>query len=414
MKMVHTSNGKAEQMAIVPYTKAGKTHYRAEFQFKGVRYTQAGFPTKRAASGWRTKEKERLENEGANPSPKNQPPALMFSEACEKYLKDCSARMQPGTYQEKFRHLEQYALFIEKDCPVSALGEHDPEKFIADIQSAISDGDGNPLLDRDGNPRANNNKTANRYLRTLKAFWNWTARRHAVGVNPFMAIIPYPEDEVITYVPPTDDVLAVLRAAEDWERQFLSVLVKTAARPGEVRTLQWEHVDFTRSTVTLWTRKRKGGAREYRTINMTKQLHDMLFDMYQDRSSETYVFVNPETGSPFTRQSRPYKYLMERLIERAEAAMKAQRPESADTIGIKPFTFRSFRNYVAAKLRDAAKASRYEIQALLGHKRSDTTDRYLKSLSPDLAEPLAALDTEINFDQFEKPRRAKVIKITRL
>ena len=179
-----------------------------------MRHTKAGFRTQEDAKDWVSTEKRRLKFEAKNPQPP-QTLELMFSAASSKYLADCRARMQPGTFDEKYRHLTEFAEFIAQDIPVSALFSISPEDFIADVQRRIT------------------NKTANRYLRTLKAFWNWTARRNAVGENPFLSLEPYPEDEAPIYVPPTEDVIAILSVAEEWERDFINVLVKTGARPGE-------------------------------------------------------------------------------------------------------------------------------------------------------------------------------------
>lgn len=331
-------------MSITAYIKAGKRAYRAKIKFQTEQYTRAGFTTKEDARVWMVAKKRELKNTASLP-PEATPSLLMFSAASVKYLADCKARMQPGTFDEKYRHLTAFAEFLGEDCPVTNLSKYSPEDFIAGIQSSIT------------------NKTANRYLRTLKAFWNWTARRNSVGENPFFSIEPYPEDEATLYVPSTEDVIAVLSVAEEWERDFLNVLVKTGARPGEVRMLTWDDVDFSRGTITLWTRKRKGGTRQPRTLNMSAQLTEALQRLFRERKSELHVFVNQETGEPFTRQSRPYKFLMERLCRRASEARKQADSEAAD---IKPFTFYSFRHFVATRvaagvaigrqLRAAAKA----------------------------------------------------------
>lgn len=381
-------------MSVAAYTKAGKRAYRAEFEFQGQRVTRAGFRTLEDARDWISAERKRLKVEAKNPQPT--PTAkLMFSVASAKYLADCKARMQPGTFDEKYRHLTDFAEYLGENIPVSSISDYSPEDFIAAVQRRIT------------------NKTANRYLRTLKAFWNWTAKRNAVGENPFFSIEPYPEDEAPIYVPSTEDVIAILSVAEDWERDFLNVLVKTGARPGEVRLLTWDDVDFSRGTITLWTRKRKGGTRQPRTLNMSEQLAEALKGLFEDRKNETYVFVNQETGEPFTRQSRPYKFLMERLCRRANEERKEKDPESKD---MKPFTFYSFRHFVATRLRDSGKASRYEVQHILGHQRSDTTDRYLRSLVPELQEAVDALDEVINLNDLPHPeakKKGKVIKLAR-
>jgi hypothetical protein len=112
------------------------------------------------------------------------------------------------------------------------------------------------------------------------------------------------------------------------------------------------------------------------------------------------------TGRPFTRQSRPVKYLMERLCE--QAGIQSGRL-------VKFFTFYAFRHFVATRLRDSGKASIYEIQHILGHKRSETTDGYLKGLAPDVKGAVASLDKVIDMGEIPdaQPKKSKVIKFAR-
>lgn len=187
-------------------------------------------------------------------------------------------------------------------------------------------------------------------------------------------------------------------------------MVKTGARPGEIRTLTWDDVDFSRGSITLWTRKRKGGERQPRIINMSEQLVDLLRRRFKERKSEEWVFINEETGNPFTRQSRPIKYLMERLCERAGEERKKRDP---DADPIKPFTLYALRHFVATRLRDSGKANRYEIQHILGHMHSDTTDRYLRSLAPDVKEAIQSLDSVIDLDKITSEEEKTTAKVTR-
>jgi len=72
-------------------------------------------------------------------------------------------------------------------------------------------------------------------------------------------------------------------------------------------------------------------------------------------------------------------FMMERLCQRAQ---------------VREFGLHSLRHHVAVRLRDSGKASKYDIQAILGHQRSDTTDIYLRGLAPDLKDAVSALDDE--------------------
>lgn len=378
-------------MAIIAYMKAGKKAYRAKFKHQNRQYTQAGFKTQADARGWIVEEKKRLKKEAEAPQPQFLT-SLMFSKASALHLADSRSRQQPGTFDEKRRHIEKFAAWLGGDIPVSQITPSLAQDFIAHIQHLTT------------------NKTANRFIRTLKTVWNWTSRREPLGLNPFNTVEPYPEETPRRYVPPTEDVFAVLAHAVQWERDYLHILVKTGARPGEIRTLTWEDVDFSRSSITLWTRKRKGGARQPRIINMSEQLAELLRRRFKERKSEVWVFINEETGNPFTRQSRPIKYLMERLCERANEDQKKRDP---DAEGIKPFTFYALRHFVATRLRDSGKANKYEIQHILGHMHSDTTDRYLRSLAPDVKEAIQSLDKIIDLDKITSEEEKTTATVTR-
>ena len=382
-------------MAIMAYTKAGKKAYRAKFNYLSRQHTQAGFATQAEARAWIAEEKKRLKREASEMPPQTPSLNLTFSGASALHLVDSRSRQQPGTFDEKRRHIEKFSDWLGGDIPLAQITPALAQDFIAYIQSKTT------------------NKTANRFIRTLKTVWNWTSRRESLGPNPFNTVAPYPEEAPRRYVPPNEDVAAVLAYAEQWERDYLHVLVKTGARPGEVRVLTWDDVDLSRSTITLWTRKRKGGERQPRTINMSAQLAELLRRRFKERKNETWVFVNEETGKPFRRQSRPIKYLMERLCERASEERQKRTPEAEP---IKPFTFYALRHFVATRLRDSGKANRYEIQHILGHMHSDTTDRYLRALAPDVKEAIMSLDSVIDLDKItaeaEQPK-AKVTRISR-
>ncbi len=56
--------------------------------------------------------------------------------------------------------------------------------------------------------------------------------------------------------------MKVLVVAGD-ERPLLLVLLHTLARISEILKLRWEDVNFNKSTIRLWTRKRSDGNMEY-------------------------------------------------------------------------------------------------------------------------------------------------------
>jgi integrase len=61
------------------------------------------------------------------------------------------------------------------------------------------------------------------------------------------------------------------------------------------------------------------------------------------------------------------------------------------TAGVKVFTYHALRHYGASTLANAG-VSITDIQAILGHQRTTTTDIYLQSISPNLREAMGKLE----------------------
>ncbi|MDH5525652.1 MAG: site-specific integrase [Desulfobulbaceae bacterium] len=91
-----------------------------------------------------------------------------------------------------------------------------------------------------------------------------------------------------------------------------------------------------------------------------------------------WVFADKE-GKQLTYSTK--RYMMERLCKKA---------------GIKPFSFHAIRHHVASILSDSGKASLGQIQKLLRHRRSTTTDNYLKTLNTNLKQVPSILNEQFN------------------
>jgi integrase len=153
------------------------------------------------------------------------------------------------------------------------------------------------------------------------------------------------------------------------ERDFIDVLFYTGCRLSEACNLTWADVDFDRMTITLWTRKRRAGSREPRTMGMVKPLAALLHERFATRTAESnHVFSDPATNQPLHKNTRWVITLLDRLCERA---------------GVKRFTAHCIRHFVATKLKDSRQASPFQIQSFLGHQNLSTTERYLHELDVD-------------------------------
>ena len=347
-------------------TRSGQ-RFLAYFKFQG-RQINKRFTRKADALAWVEEEKSRLRQAAG------QPCVLMFSSLSDAYLSDCEARMQPNSVRERFCHLKELAATLGTDVPARDIIPTFAKTCIAAMQAK------------------HGNKGANRRLRVYKACWNW--HREALPENPWRAVQPYPEDEHVKYVPPPDDVDKVLGEAQPWERRILLFLLATGARSGELFNLTWEDVNFERCTVQLWTRKRKGGSRQARLLPLSPTLRGILTELAAERpEGAAHVFINPQTGGPFHKLQPSVRYMLKRLCKAAE---------------VKEFGFHALRHFVASRLMDSQRANIVEIQQLLGHQRTTTTDIYLKSLSSAIGH-LAAVIEEVVLPKL-KPEPSPVNK----
>ena len=336
---------------------------RGHFRYKGKKYYGPTVDTAKEAKAWVKSKVEsliHLEKRG---------PILMYSTASKRYLADCKARVQPGTYADKFRYLREFAEFIGDDFSVENVTTSVAKEFIACTQ------------------RSSTNKSANRRLGEMKTFWKWLGDE--VTANPWTKVEKYGEEAFMKHVPRSEDVAKVLNKAGSRQKSILLFLLNTGARIGEVYQLTWEDIDFERDPLRLWTRKRKNGNRQPRSIPISGPLRELLEELLENRApGDKYVFINPNTGKPYGRLQPAVRYMMRDLCRAA---------------AVKHFGFHSLRHYVARMLIEGGQAHIGDIQSLFGHQNATTTDIYLKSLT---ASPVSHVAPYIEDDVIKKTMAA--------
>ncbi len=81
--------------------------------------------------------------------------------------------------------------------------------------------------------------------------WITPAVRNLITHNPTRGIEFFPVDKQIKYVPPNEDVLRVILAAEPDSQEYLWTIALTIARMSEINRLTWQDVNFTESYLVL-------------------------------------------------------------------------------------------------------------------------------------------------------------------
>jgi integrase len=211
------------------------------------------------------------------------------------------------------------------------------------------------------------NYVANRELRMIKALFGHGVERDMLTINPAGKVKFYPVSKSKKYIPPIADIVKVLASCNDRERFYLLAIVSTMARVNEINKLKWEdvHDDY----VILRTRKSKNSNVTERDIPINDTLK-IVFDSMPKIGE--YVFCYLSTKKPYHYRSK----MLRRACERA---------------GVKEFGYHALRHYGASKLADSG-VPITDIQTLLGHQRTSTTDIYLQSIKQSLREAMGNLD----------------------
>jgi integrase len=137
----------------------------------------------------------------------------------------------------------------------------------------------------------------------------------------------------------------------------------------EINHLEWKDVDLEQRELILYTRKKKGSHLTPRKVPITKRLHAILIQRFQDRDkNKPWVFwhryFSKKDSAYMEGPYRDRKRLMRTLCEKA---------------GVKYFRFHAFR-HAGATVMDNNNVPLGAIQSILGHENRSTTEIYVHAL----------------------------------
>lgn len=305
-----------------------------DFQKNGTRHRQGGYQTR----------EEAIEDEAR---------ARVFAKKINMdFVKLCKSRLDDLKLRRSKGHLERneklFDILKMKWATLKKVAREDVEEHLKETASVSE-------------------YKANRELALIKALFNHGIERQWFDVNPTKGIKPIGIDRKDKYIPPIEDIKAVLEAANHEERIYLLTILHTMCRVREINRLKW--VKVYEDCIEVSTRKAKNSNISYRYIPFTPTLKVIFKGM--ERLGE-YVFTNPKTGTRYDNRIK----LIRGLCKKAK---------------VKPFTYHNLRHWGASKLA-MEKVPLTDIQKLLGHTRATTTDTYLQSLNPVLIGSIKKLE----------------------
>jgi integrase len=192
--------------------------------------------------------------------------------------------------------------------------------------------------------------------------------RNWIEYNPTRGIDFFPVEKRIKYVPPREDVLRVILAADTDTQDYLWTIAFTMGRMTEINLLTWQEINFQSRCVVLYTRKKKGGHLTPRRVPMTDKLFELLSHRHRNRDKRIpwvfwHRYWDRKAGQWTVGPYKERKRIMKTLCKKA---------------GVKYFRYHALRHF-GASLLDQANVPIGSIQRLLGHENRATTEIYLHS-----------------------------------
>jgi integrase len=321
----------------MPY-KMKDGRWRAEKMIHGKRKSKV-CSTKAEAHKWESEQTEAAWQ-------KEKTPILTVFSWATAYLSYAKERFVENTYVEKVTAFRRLLDQVAGDRDICALS---PGEALDVIRARAGAAGGNG---------------ANRDRKNFSAAWEW-GKKH-LGLpreNPFREVDKFAETRHPRYVPPEVDFWRAIECAHRPEhRDFVLLMLYTAARRGELLRLVWQDVDIEGRRLRLHTRKRAGGTLEADWLPLAAPAVDVLQGLPR---ASMFVFPNADGGQYATRQ-----HLLKGMCRRG---------------GVRPFGFHAVR-HLSASILAREGVSLPIIQRILRHKNALTTARYLSGLGLDLPE----------------------------
>lgn len=218
--------------------------------------------------------------------------------------------------------------------------------------------------------RKNKNATINRHLQALSKMFNIGIANDLIDKNPMKTVNKLQEENYkVRVLSSTEEKKLFEEIARGYEvigrdrkkkiiypylhlKPLIICALQTGMRRGEIFNLRWNNIDNGCGFIELLETK----SGKSRRIPISEKLMK-IFEVLDKRGE--YVFINPDTGQPYT----DIKHSFKSVLEKAE---------------INNFRFHDLRHTVATRMLEKGADIR-TVQEILGHSSVVVTQRYTHS-----------------------------------
>lgn len=176
-----------------------------------------------------------------------------------------------------------------------------------------------------------------------------------IADNPLKSIKRFQEANYKIRYLTTDEEIRLFKAVDElfpYLRPLITTALQTGMRKGEIFNLKWSNIDFDYGFIELLETK----SGKSRKIPLSDKLRDIFFSNMQVNTGSEYVFINPDTGKPYTDIKHSFATVLK-------------------TARINNFRFHDLRHTLATRLVEKS-IDLVVVKEILGHSKIETTMRY--------------------------------------
>ena len=199
--------------------------------------------------------------------------------------------------------------------------------------------------------------TCNRVIVLVKAVFTWAGRRGITSIHPARVVQLLRENNARQRYFTEDEIRRIFLSADDDTSTvaacYVKLLLLTGLRRDELRLAKWEHVDPVKRT--LWLPETKNGYG--RIVHLNSLAMDVIRTLPTQRGNP-WLFIGKKQGMPLNNPVKAFQ----RIVRRAG-------------IFDKEVCIHTCRHSVAALIVSHG-GTLYDVQAQLGHRSSQSSQRY--------------------------------------
>lgn len=331
--------------------KNGK--YYCRFQLNGERhhYLCSGATTEKEAVKLENQFIYKLQQQQNGVIPKDTP-NIKFKKLYQLY--DTHASLNKRSYQKD----KSFVKVLKEYFPESADTKKTPNDFELFKKKIMEERGVAPV-------------TVNKYLNILSKMYTLGVHEKILKENPLVYVDRFlDKNYVIRYLKEElheeERMYKAIRELRPHIEDIVTAALQTAMRRGEIFKLTWFQINFEYEYIHILESK----SGKERKIPISKKLMKILKNL--PRTSE-YVFINPETGKPYTDIKHSWQTVME-------------------AAGIENFRFHDLRHTAITRMVEKG-IPLPVVKEIAGHSKIETTMRYTHTSDKQKVEAIEVLNS---------------------